>query len=71
MATTLEERVALLERQVAELLSAQHRPKSGSSWLADVYGRFANDPIFDEAMKLGRKYRESTRPRRRKTKKRS
>ena len=27
-----------------------------------VWGAFAGDPIFLEAMKLGRKYRESLRP---------
>jgi hypothetical protein len=25
-------------------------------------GRFANDPIFDEMVRLGREYRESLRP---------
>ena len=34
-----------------------------------IEGIFANDPAFEEAMRLGREYRESLRPKSRKTKK--
>jgi hypothetical protein len=64
MSVKLETRVAALERQVARL---QQRQKSngtdGRGWLDDLYGKFSNDPVFVQAMNLGRKYRRSLRPR--------
>lgn len=36
---------------------------SGREWLDDLHGAFAGDPIFEQAMKLGREYRRSLRPR--------
>lgn len=55
----LESRVAVLEKQVAELVKATQKT-SGKSWL-DSAGLFANDPVFEEAMRLGRDYRLSLR----------
>ena len=38
-------------------------------WSANPkHGRFANDPVFEEIVRLGRKYRESLRPRSKKAK---
>jgi hypothetical protein len=55
--------------QVARL---EKRRKSNGldskAWLDDLYGKFADDPIFDQAMKLGRNYRKSLRPGARKPK---
>jgi hypothetical protein len=67
----IESRVAALEEEVASLkrrMSEPARPKA--HWVEGLYGAFANDPDFLEAMRLGRKYRESLRPRsaKRKTK---
>jgi hypothetical protein len=31
-------------------------------WWEEILGSFANDPVYDEAMQLGRQYRESLRP---------
>ena len=47
-----------------------HKPTKtvGREWLDDLYGRFAGDPIFAHAMKLGAKYRQSLRPARRRNK---
>ena len=63
MATaTLEERVAALERKIEDLTvitKSKKRQKRG--WEA-IYGTFANCPAFDEAVRLGREYRESLRP---------
>ena len=63
MAVTLEQRISALEKQVAHL-QQQHTQSApaGREWLADLDGAFAGDPIFEQAMKLGRKYRKSTRP---------
>ena len=38
-------------------------------WWKQIRGSFANDPAFLEAMRLGRQYRESLRPKARKGKK--
>ena len=35
-------------------------------WWEEISGSFANDPAFDEAMRLGREWRESFRPKTRK-----
>jgi hypothetical protein len=56
----LEKRVAKLEKTVAELNPPPNT--SAQSWLATA-GRFADDPGFDEMIRLGGEYRESLRPR--------
>lgn len=60
MSAKLETRVTTLERELASLkeqVASQKLP-----WWKANLGQFANDPIYDEAMKLGRAYRESLRP---------
>jgi len=65
----LEKRLAALEAEVAKLkkrngsASADDRP-----WWEKIYGSFEGNPHYKEAMELGRKYRESTRPKPRKKK---
>lgn len=60
-AKELEKRVTLLEAELAEV--KQRLPSKEKPRLEDVaWGVFAGDPIFLEAMKLGREYRESLRP---------
>ena len=65
MAASLESRVAALELEVKKL--QKRRPSgngaAGREWIEDLYGAFAGDQVFEQAMKLGRKYRRSTRPR--------
>ncbi len=59
----LEVRVAALEAELARV--KKQLEKSGASkgdWLDAIYGAFDNDPIYEEAMRLGREYRESLRP---------
>lgn len=59
----IEHRVATLEAEVARLKEQFERavPKQGD-WLDEIYGAFENDPVYEEAMRLGREYRESQRP---------
>jgi hypothetical protein len=59
----IEHRVAALEAEVARLKEQLEKalPVQGD-WLDEIYGAFENDPIYDEAMRLGREYRESLRP---------
>ena len=62
-AKQLEARIAALEAEVASLkarLSNSDRPKE--RWWQQIVGTFENDPYYEEAMRLGRKYRKSTRP---------
>jgi hypothetical protein len=61
MSINLETRVTALEKQVARLQQQQTNSPAGREWLDDLYGKFANDQVFRQAMNLGRKYRRSLR----------
>lgn len=56
----LEERVALLEQEVLQLKRQLQKP-TAAPWWEQIGWVFANVPAFDEAVALGRKYRESQR----------
>lgn len=62
-ASALALRVSALEAEVAQMKEqlAQTAKPSGD-WLDEIFGAFDNDPIYEEAMGLGREYRESLRP---------
>lgn len=62
--TSLEERLAALEVEVAQLKQRLEgeQPPDAVPWWKKIVGTFANDPEYDEAMRLGREYRESFRP---------
>jgi hypothetical protein len=65
----LEERVAALEAEVAQLKDQiVNRGAKKAGWEA-IVGTFLNDPYYEKAMKYGRQYRESLRPKRKKKKK--
>jgi len=65
----LEQRVLALEQKVLELQAqiekaqpnAEH-PNPKGPWWREGAGRFAGDPVFEEIVRLGREYRESTHP---------
>lgn len=66
-AEKLEERVRALEAEMEQLKARlEEEDKKKEPWWKAISGTFANDPIYEEAMRLGRKYRESTRPKPRK-----
>ena len=69
----METRLCALEKLVNELQttmrsreSIAHRededPAKQRHWWRDDAGRFKDDPVFDEIVRLGREYRESLRP---------
>ena len=59
----IERRVAALEDEMARLKEKVDRAiSSEGDWLDEIYGAFDNDPIYEEAMRLGREYRETLRP---------
>jgi hypothetical protein len=64
-ALSLEERMAALEAEVAELKQqvAMAQPANGLPWWEQRFGAFATSPEYAEAERLGREYRESLRPR--------
>jgi hypothetical protein len=53
----LEQRVHALERELAELRQ-QIRPLQPLPSVAQTFGMFADDPDFEEVIRLGREYRE-------------
>ncbi len=69
-AENLEKRVAELEAEVARLRESKVDKEPQEPWWKKMVGAFLNDPYFEEAMELGRRYRESTRPKPKKRKKR-
>ena len=60
MATTsLEERLTIVEEEVAQLKLQKNRETTPASnpWLDQVFGAFADDPLFEEAVRYGREWR--------------
>ena len=57
----LEKRIAALEAEVALLKSKVEKnpDKSELPWWRQIIGTFADDPMHEEAMRLGREYRLS------------
>jgi len=63
----LELRVAALEAELRQLKAGIAQPnKADPKWVLAHAGRFKDDPGFDEVARLGREYRESLRPGRKK-----
>ena len=53
----LERRVIDLEQQIVQLRRA-FEASPGLKGMQETFGMFANDPEFDEIVRLGREYRE-------------
>ncbi|MEW4570586.1 hypothetical protein AB1L88_22210 [Tautonia sp. JC769] len=58
----LEARVAAIEDDLKQLKQSLGQATSKAPWWESIVGTFENDPHFEEAMRLGREYRESLRP---------
>ncbi len=58
----LEKRISALEKEVALLknkIEKKEEPKK--HWWKEIAGTFADDPVYDEIVRLGREYRLSQR----------
>lgn len=65
MATiTLEDRVTALEKELAQIKWRLEKEKLQTPlpWWEKIAGTFADSEEYEEAMRLGREYRESLRP---------
>jgi hypothetical protein len=63
-AANLKERMAALEAEVGRLRTKlDQQLKLSKPWTEQIAGIFADDSAFEEAMRPGRRYRESLRPR--------
>jgi hypothetical protein len=60
MAANLEKRVDALERELRSLRSVVQNNKSMGLWWERLAGAFKDDPLFDEMVEAGRKYRRSS-----------
>ena len=56
MEQTIEQRLSELEREVAELKAEVRKGRTQKDWRKTV-GRFKDDPVYDEAMRLGAEWR--------------
>jgi len=56
----LEDRLMRLEFDVQQL-KAQLGQARGVPWYRQILGQFANDPVFDKIVQLGREMREAER----------
>ena len=59
----LEQRVAALEAEVTMLKSQLQATQTTQPWWEQIAGTFQRDPMYEEAMRLGRQSRQSLRPR--------
>jgi hypothetical protein len=57
---SVEARLAALEQEVARLREILSRQQE-LPWWEKIVGTFANDPVYERAMKYGRAYRNSLR----------
>ncbi len=61
--TELEQRLLSLEQAVQHLQKEPGaKDRSARRWWVEQAGRFADDPVFEEIVRLGREYRQSLRP---------
>ena len=60
--STIEVRLAQVEKDVTELKLAFSRLGAKRGWIDRIDGSFRDDPEFDEVLRLGREIRQADRP---------
>ena len=58
-ASSLEERVFHVEKDLAQLKSQLERLRSERGWIDRIAGSFKDDPDFEEILRLGREIRQA------------
>jgi len=58
----LQIRVERLEEQLTRIEERLNGGSDERHWIEKIRGRWAGDPAYEEAARLGREYRESLRP---------
>jgi len=61
-AKSIEERLATVERELAELKTRLPPATKPGNWIEKISGSFKDDPEFDEILRLGREFRQADRP---------
>jgi hypothetical protein len=58
---SVEERLTAIEKELAQLKKqlAMEKPQATMPWWERRFGAFKDDPIYDEAARLGAEYRKS------------
>lgn len=59
---SVEQRLAALEAEVANLKRRMNMLPVPPDWLDRVYGCMNDNPAFEEAMRLGRELRQADKP---------
>jgi hypothetical protein len=60
---TIEQRVAALEKEVADLKKQLEKPPPRKdNWVDEIVGSMSAFPEFDEVLRLGAEFRRSQRP---------
>ena len=59
MTTTFEDRLAKVERELAQLKMAVGSTVPKVGWLSRLTGSHKDDPVFDEIIRLGKEMRDA------------
>lgn len=58
----LEGKLAEMQKQLDAVAGKKNHPNPHGAWWVSTAGRFKNDPVFEEIVRLGREYRKSQLP---------
>ena len=58
----VEQRLAAVERAVAEIQRRMAASRPAANWLEQITGSFKDEPAFEEVVRLGRAFRDADRP---------
>jgi hypothetical protein len=60
--STLEHKLAEMQQQLASIAGKKDHPNPHGAWWVETAGKFKDDPVFEEIIRLGREYRKSQVP---------
>ena len=59
---SVEERLAHLEKEVLRLKAHKQISQSKDNWISDIVGTAADDPDYEEILRLGKEARDAQQP---------